>query len=454
MEIQLQTRLPPHRELYLNLYFSLKKATNWAEAGHTVATGQLCLAPPKSITRILETYGSSSMLRERPLESAPNSMPALTVFQATPTTLEITAWATSTHSCPLTTWTFDLVQGQLTSWRRYDQSNNNGDNSTRQRHEHEVLHDPLTFAIYRALTNNDAGGDDPIGRPGSQGRQWRDARVHLAKNHNKTPPPTQDSQAPQWEHTRSADGAEAVTIHVPSRIAPPVLGWGIDMTTTYRFLAGGDDDCPPAVHVHVRAAASGPWTPPNIPRFGLVLGLSGTCASARWFGRGPGESYRDKKDSQLMGTYTSRLNASREDVGERGDGGLLFTDYEVPQENGNRTDLRWVEFYDTDDDGDAGTQPGLSESRGGRRLLRARFGNLDGASFSASKYTALELDVARHPHELRSLARDRVDRTGQETVWVHLDWVHHGLGTGSCGPETLPRYSLDQKEFEFELVLD
>jgi beta-galactosidase len=81
------------------------------------------------------------------------------------------------------------------------------------------------------------------------------------------------------------------------------------------------------------------------------------------------------------------------------------------------------------------------------RLLRARFGDFEGASFSALPYTARDLDEAKHPYELREWRRE-------DTV-VHLDWMHHGLGTGSCGPETLPKYTLDAgKEYEVEVVLD
>lgn len=195
-------------------------------------------------------------------------------------------------------------------------------------------------------------------------------------------------------------------------------------------IAGSDAH--DALHIHVNAKGSGPWFPPSLPRFGLTTSLRG-CETATWFGRGPGENYRDKRESQLVGTYMRKV-------------GELFTDYEVPQDNGNHTDIRWVEFR--------GKRLGKGDIEEHERLVRARFGGLEGASFSTSRYTVTELDEARHPFELSSLAEVREQVDGEQVTWVHLDWVHHGLGTGSCGPETRPEYALRQREFDFELVLE
>jgi beta-galactosidase len=127
----------------------------------------------------------------------------------------------------------------------------------------------------------------------------------------------------------------------------------------------------------------------------------------------------------------------------------MMTDYEFPQENGNRTDVRWVEFValGSSKQSLSASGPGAVTKPEYRRLLRARYGDFEGASFSVLPYSARDLDEAQHPYELRK--RKRKDRV------VHLDWMHHGLGTGSCGPETLPEYTLDAgREYEVEVVLD
>lgn len=407
--------LPLEKEMYLSLSFKLREAVSWAGAGHVVATGQTRIRPrerwpalddPTSYRDLSNVLGSHE----------------LEVNQTGPNELHI-----ATKSPQRTTWVFDLLQGRLTSWTRNGCPQN-------------ILATPLTFDIYRALTNNDAGGDDPKGSSGSQGREWRDARVHLAREH----PSMRDGPSSKWKLHET--GRDVVEITVTSRIAPPSLGWGIDIITTYRFMANTrpatPEESPEGVHISVHAVMSGPWLPPTLPRFGLTTRLRG-CHSTKWFGRGPGESYRDKKESQLIGLYARSIDD-------------LFMNYDVPQENGNRTDVRWVEFRGQGagtgltDVGDGGLGAGHGKPY---RLLRATFGQFEGASFSAGPYTTRELDDARHPFELKDLSRERRASEGDTTV-VHLDFVHHGLGTGSCGPETLPEYSLYQKEFHFELILD
>jgi beta-galactosidase len=52
--------------------------------------------------------------------------------------------------------------------------------------------------------------------------------------------------------------------------------------------------------------------------------------------------------------------------------------------------------------------------------------------FSASHFSADDLFRAHHTNELEPRAE----------VILNLDGAHRGLGTGSCGPDTLPRYRI------------
>lgn len=201
LSLEPKTVLPPHRELYLNLLFTLRESTQWGEAGHVVATGQLRLSTPRSIPQLV-LHQLSSPLHQASV--SPTRSGPLATTEIAPGIIQIVS-ATATA----TTWTFDLAHGHLTSWTRGHAPSN-------------ILASPLSFAIYRALTSNDAGGDDPTGSAGSQGREWRDARVHLAKNFCTMARHRLTGQRQQWVESCTADGTHIVQLKVDTRIAPPV----------------------------------------------------------------------------------------------------------------------------------------------------------------------------------------------------------------------------------------
>jgi beta-galactosidase len=90
-----------------------------------------------------------------------------------------------------------------------------------------------------------------------------------------------------------------------------------------------------------------------------------------------------------------------------------YVPYIRPQENGGHADVRWIELRD-----DLG--------RGLRITLDAP------RQVSATHFRASDLATATHDVELAPRA---------ETI-VQLDAAHRGLGTASCGPDTLPEYLL------------
>jgi len=189
---------------------------------------------------------------------------------------------------------------------------------------------------------------------------------------------------------------------VRTRVAPPVRGFGIFCEYTYTITGDG------AVRLEVHGTPDGEW-PCFWPRIGLEMTLPLAYRQVEWLGRGPGESYRDTKEAQRFGLW-------RADVDE------LFTNYVFPQENGNRTDVTWVAFRDV-----AGV--GLKAA--------------GAPNFSAHRFTPMDLETARHTHELRP--RDK--------IIVHLDWQHHGIGSCSCGPGPWPEHELKAQEFRFAVLL-
>lgn len=145
---------------------------------------------------------------------------------------------------------------------------------------------------------------------------------------------------------------------------------------------------------------------PDLPRLGVEFALAPGFEHLEWFGRGPGESYPDRKAGLPIGRYRSTVRDQ-------------YVPYIVPQEHGLRTDVRWFR---------------ISDAR-----IGARFEFSAPASFSASHFRARDLTAAAHTHELKERP---------ETI-VCLDARHRGLGTNSCGPDTLDKYKIFPGTYRF-----
>ncbi|WP_334183442.1 glycoside hydrolase family 2 TIM barrel-domain containing protein [Novosphingobium sp.] len=72
-------------------------------------------------------------------------------------------------------------------------------------------------------------------------------------------------------------------------------------------------------------------TLPDPLRVGLAFETPGMLDQVRWFGRGPQETYADRKTGGLIAQWQGALADQ-------------FHDYARPQESGNKTDVRWIEL--------------------------------------------------------------------------------------------------------------
>ena len=158
----------------------------------------------------------------------------------------------------------------------------------------------------------------------------------------------------------------------------------------YQVLAGGQ--------VRVTEQVEVPADLVDVPRVGTVLELAPGFEEVEWYGRGPHESYPDRKRAGLVGRWRSTVAD-------------LHVPYLWPQESGGRADVRWL---------------ALSADDGRRLTLRFEVP----LQVSVSHFRAHELAVATHQEELVP---------GPETI-IHFDVAHRGVGTASCGPDTLPPY--------------
>ncbi|MBQ9685103.1 MAG: beta-galactosidase, partial [Oscillospiraceae bacterium] len=106
---------------------------------------------------------------------------------------------------------------------------------------------------------------------------------------------------------------------------------------------------------------------PDMPEFGMLFKLSADYDRVIWYGLGPEETYADRRRGGKLGVYEKPVaeNLAR---------------YLVPQESGNKCDVRWARVVD----------------RRGRGLLFSG----DAMNVNVLPYTPHELENAAHAYEL------------------------------------------------------
>ncbi|KAJ5833384.1 beta-galactosidase [Penicillium riverlandense] len=248
-----------------------------------------------------------------------------------------------------------------------------------------ILNKGPELGLFRALTQNDVGF-------GGDAAEWNKFRVGASKMFIRSV-------------TWKVNDEGAITVKAKVRVGPTALEWACIATLEYHFT-------PRSVSIKTTGGFSGTH-PENLPRIGFTLSLPKRFDRAEWFGRGPGESYLDKKEASQIGRWATTLEE-------------METPYEWPQEYGNRSDVRWARIVS-------------SEVAGPQLEIR-----MDKPfNFSLRRYATDDLHESRHPHELTEL---------NENI-LNVDYKHHGLGTGSCGPAPWKQHRLKAEAFEFTMQM-
>jgi hypothetical protein len=151
--------------------------------------------------------------------------------------------------------------------------------------------------------------------------------------------------------------------------------------------------------------------PTQLPRMGLSMRLNPSLEKMRYFGRGPWENYIDRNSGAFLGVWESTVTEQ-------------FEPYVRPQDNGYKTDVRWVEFLD-------------SEKRG------VKFEADVPLFMQALHVEEQDLNEARHinaePKKYKRLEF-------QDDIFLKLDIRQCGLGGASCGPAPINEYKFNPNE--------
>ena len=247
-----------------------------------------------------------------------------------------------------------------------------------------VISSPLILNLFRLPTDND----------GRQTEGWDNLSLQKLTSKNTS-----------FEYKESEDG-KSVDVLTKTTYTGGKATYAVDLF--FKVCADGAI----LVSSNVRPSVKGAV----LPRMGFRTELPSAMEQLSWYGRGPWDSYVDRKEGSLLGIHQSTVKAQQ-------------TDYIKPQEHGTKQDVRWT---------------ALTNNAGVGLLMVSPEPIAVSATHSRPEdnYTNRNQRV-KHTYEYK---------TCTNTV-LCLDGLTRGLGNASCGPDVLDKYELLSQDLQMQFFL-
>ncbi|MBW6502400.1 MAG: DUF4981 domain-containing protein [Bacteroidales bacterium] len=163
-------------------------------------------------------------------------------------------------------------------------------------------------------------------------------------------------------------------------------------------------------------------TVPELPRMGMQMSLPEEFINLKWFGRGPHENYSDRKTSAEVGIYESTADDQ-------------YIPYIRPQENGYKTDTRWLTLTN---------ENGTGLLIAGNPLI----------CFSALRNTHEDFEspgnLAQFRKDAKSANTHTTDVRPGDFVKLNVDYGQMGVGgDDSWGAMIHPQYRLLERNYDY-----
>lgn len=245
----------------------------------------------------------------------------------------------------------------------------------------EILTAPLRLNFWRPQTDNDLRG----GRTHETQKFWKELAGKL------------ETKSAQFQTLKN--GAVKITV---------IKALEKQVTITTDYTIGGNG----VINIKTRFEAD--ESLPSLIRLGITAGITGAYTNIAYFGKGPFENYSDRSAAAELDLFESPIADMTEN-------------YVMPQENGNRTGTRWLEF--------SGDSIAKLRIEGG-----APFG------FSIWPWSPENLDQAKHTYDLIE----------QGFHTLNIDHKQMGVGgTDSWSPKAMPleHYRIPSGTYEWSLNL-
>lgn len=234
--------------------------------------------------------------------------------------------------------------------------------------------------IWRAPTDNDEGGGNR-----SFAHQWNEAGYNNAEI---------SDLSFEWNKTDE----KQVSIHYQGKLK--LKNQSIAFKQSFKVTGNG--------LVRVENELQVPDTLPPLPKAGNILHINNTLENLEWYGRGPHESYWDRKLGARVGLYSGTVREQ-------------YVPYIYPQENGNKSDVRWFTI--------------TNDQKTGFLVMGDPLINV-----SAHHYSLENITGAKHT----------IDLEEEDYITLNIDYQLAGLGgDDSWSPRTHPEYQLNNEHYSY-----
>ena len=250
--------------------------------------------------------------------------------------------------------------------------------------EKEILTEPIIPSFWRVPTDNDEGGNK-----NSFASQWRNSGL---ETYTISP----------IEMTVVKISQTEILITAKNKIRFKM--GDIIQTARYTILSNNKINVTTTFEVDEKLQP--------LARVGMQMALSNSYNQIEWYGRGPFESYEDRKESAFVGLYSGKVINQ-------------FFPYVMPQENGNKTDVRWLKI--------------CSDKENYMLISGEPFININ-----IQDYSDKELNDSKTSHDLKR---------GNKT-YLHIDYKQMGLGgDDSWSPKVHKEFLLKNKVYQYSFSL-
>jgi beta-galactosidase len=293
--------------------------------------------------------------------------------------------------------TFDKKQGVITSFKKG---------------ETEFIHSGLVPNFWRAPIDNDFGNNLH-----KRSRVWREAgktrqMVSVDLSRNSKWQESGKTRSPSTSGNVENNAQVTFDFNLVNEAGEPIAKYN----TVYTVFGSGD------VIVENQFKMTKDELP-EIVRMGMNLVMPRQFDQMTWLGRGPHESYQDRKTSAFVGLY-------------KGSVADQYWAYLRPQENGNKTDVRWATVTNSEGTGLLFVGMPLLEVSAHHNLLE----DFESMERTDGRQREGEVVVNRHINDVKP----------RDLTSVNIDYKQMGVGgDDSWGAWTHEQYRLTGKEYKY-----